>query len=77
MIFTFVRKDFLDGSALQGWDRAYRRWVVEDKVWTFGLDPNDVGPTLAEFGWTERHFLPAGRDLAAIGIERLVYAEKH
>ena len=88
LIFTFVRKDFLDGTALQGWDRAYRKWVVEDKVWTFGLDPNDIGPTLADFGWTEReqvgtdeyrkrYFLPAGRDLAAIDIERFVYAEKH
>ncbi|MGV0742372.1 class I SAM-dependent methyltransferase [Mycolicibacterium sp. XJ870] len=87
LIFTYIRRDFLDGQKLDGWDKAYKQWVVNDRVWQFGLAPNTVGDFLQRYGWTEReqvgheeyrtcYFKPAGRDLAAIDIERFVSAVK-
>src|SRR5215207_5049786 len=37
LIFTYIRRDFLDGNQLYGWDKAYKQWVVDDKVWRYGL----------------------------------------
>lgn len=87
LAFTYIRSDFLDGSRLCGWDKAYQKWVVEDEVWRFGLSPAAVGDFLGRYGWSEReqvgckeyearYFRPAGRQLAAIDIERFVSAEK-
>lgn len=87
LIFTYIRRDFLDGQQLDGWDKAYKQWVVNDRVWRFGLSPTSVGDFLQRYGWTEReqvghdeyrarYFEPAGRDLAAIDIERFVLAVK-
>lgn len=87
LIFTYVRKDFLDGDAMYGWDAAYRKWVVRDRTWTYGLDPSAVGELLEKYGWSEveqmgaeeyrtRYFEPAGRDLVAMDIERFASAEK-
>ncbi|GAB3430971.1 class I SAM-dependent methyltransferase [Flindersiella endophytica] len=87
LVFTYVDQDFLDGKALDGWEPAYRKWVVEDKVWTWGLHPTAVADFLRGYGWTEReqvgaedyherYFAPAGRDLTAMSIERFVFAVK-
>ncbi|HEX2214476.1 MAG TPA: SAM-dependent methyltransferase [Mycobacterium sp.] len=87
LAFTYIRSDFLAGTRLYGWDRAYKQWVVQDKVWRFGLSPAAVGDFLRRYGWAEReqvgfeeyaarYFRPAGRHLAAIDIERFVAAEK-
>jgi methyltransferase (TIGR00027 family) len=87
LIFTYVRQDFLDGDQLYGWETAHRKWVVQDRFWTYGIAPEAVGKLLARHGWTEceqvgaeeyraRYFQPAGRDLAAMDIERFVLAEK-
>ncbi|MQA87416.1 MAG: SAM-dependent methyltransferase [Streptosporangiales bacterium] len=87
LIFTYVRKDFLDGKNFYGFEKGYREWVVKQRMWRFGIDPEDVDDLLREYGWTEReqvgpseyvarYFRPAGRDLTASEIERFVYAEK-
>jgi O-methyltransferase involved in polyketide biosynthesis len=66
---------------------VHRKWVVRDRAWTYGIAPDAVGTLLARHGWTEReqvgaeeyrsrYFEPAGRDLAAMEIERFVLAEK-
>ncbi|GAY17858.1 SAM-dependent methyltransferase [Mycobacterium sp. shizuoka-1] len=85
LAFTFVRRDFLAGVRTYGADPARRRFVVDDALWRFGLDPADVGAFLAEYGWTEvdqvgtaeyaaRYLRPAGRDGAVSEIERAVCA---
>lgn len=87
LIFTYVRREFLEGKELYGWDKAYKKWVVEDKVWRFGLYPSAVGDFLERYGWSvrdhagaeeyrARYFEPAGRNLTAIDGERFVSAEK-
>ena len=87
LVFTFVRKDFLDGQAMYGAEPAYQDFVVKQGLWKFGLYPEEVEGFLAEFGWREceqvgpdeyadRYLEPAGRTLTASEIERAVYAER-
>jgi methyltransferase (TIGR00027 family) len=86
LAFTFVRKDFLDGRARYGAEGAYEEFVVKRRLWRFGLNPEDVAPFLAEYGWREgeqvgpaeyeAHYLqPAGRNTQASEVELAVYAE--
>ncbi|OBK06210.1 methyltransferase [Mycolicibacterium conceptionense] len=87
LVFTHFRRDFLDGTALHGADNAYRRFVVREGLWKFGLNPEDVGSFLAEFGWQvmeqpgpsayrERYLVPAGRSEPVSEIERAVRARR-
>jgi O-methyltransferase involved in polyketide biosynthesis len=47
LVFTYVRKDFLDGTALYGGESAYQEFVVKRQLWHFGMDPNQVAEFLA------------------------------
>ncbi len=38
LAFTYVRKDFLDGRAMYGWEKIYNRFVT-NKTWIFGMKP--------------------------------------
>jgi methyltransferase (TIGR00027 family) len=87
LVFTYVRKDFLDGQAMYGAEGAYQEFVVKKRLWRFGLNPDDVAGFLAEYGWREveqvgpneyqaRYLQPAGRDTSVSAIERAVYAER-
>jgi len=87
LAFTYVRKDFLDGQVMYGGKAIYRRYVVRDKLWLFGMAPEDVENFLGAYGWSvvehlgyeelaERYVEPTGRELASSPIERIVYAEK-
>jgi methyltransferase (TIGR00027 family) len=87
LVFTYVRRDFLDGRALYRAEAAYRDFVVKQRLWHFGMHPEEVAGFLAEYGWREieqagaaefltRYVRPAGRDLPVSEIERSVYAEK-
>lgn len=85
LVFTYVRRDFIDGKNLYGSQRLYRR--VVKKLWHFGLQPDQVADFLAEYGWRlieqagpeqllQRYVEPTGRDLDASDLEWSVYAEK-
>lgn len=61
--------------------------MIKNPIWQFGLEPADVAPLLAEYGWSvredvgpadyaERYFAPARRRLRAMEIERFVAAER-
>ena len=87
LVFTYVRQDFLDGARLYGAESAYQEFKVKRKLWRFGLDPEQVGSFLAEYGWRECeqaggeefnawYVQPTGRGLPVSEIERSVYAEK-
>lgn len=87
LLFTFVRKDFLDGGAMYGADALHRQFVEKDRIWRFGLNPDDVGGFLAEYGWCEleqmgsgeltaRYVRPSGRAMPVSDLERTVHAEK-
>lgn len=87
LVFTYVRKDFLDGIDFYGAERIYKDFVLGHRVWRFGLAPEAVADLLREYGWTERAQVGAsdlaaryvrstGRDFAVSEIERIVDAEK-
>lgn len=86
LVFTYVRRDFLDGRAGHGAEALYRKYV-EKRVWRFGLDPDGVADFVGGYGWhvvehpgydelAARYVAPTGRALASTPIERIVYAEK-
>ena len=87
LAFTYVRKDFIDGKAKYDWEDAYRKFVVKDKIWIHGMNPEDVAHFLGGYGWdvlehlgydelAERYVKPTGRKLPSTPVERMVYAEK-
>jgi len=87
VVFTYVRRDFIDGSVLHGLEYLYERMLLKDESWLFGMDPEEVADFLSEYGWrvlehlgyeelAERYVKPTGRDLASMPIERIVHAEK-
>lgn len=87
MVMTYTPKDFIDGRQIYGQEYLYKKMLVNDKIWLFGLDPEKVDDFLAEHGWRvlehlgydelgERYVKPTDRDLQSMAIERIVYAEK-
>lgn len=86
LVFTYIRKDFLDGRVLYGQKDLYERFVTKG-VWLFGLDPESVASFLSSYGWqlkedlsyselAERYVKPTGRTLSSTPVERIAYAEK-
>lgn len=86
LVFTYVRRDFIDGTNLYGSPRLYRR-VCARQLWSFGLQPEEVADFLAGYGWRlieqagpqqliQRYVEPTGRNLTASDLEWSVYAEK-
>lgn len=49
LVFTYVRKDFIDGEEMYGWSSAYKKYV-EKGIWKFGLHPNEVPEFLMKYG---------------------------
>ncbi|RSM85256.1 SAM-dependent methyltransferase [Kibdelosporangium aridum] len=87
LVFTYIRKDFLDGTNTYGGDAAYQEFVVRRQLWHFGLMPEDVTGFLATYGWleaeqvgadelTSRYVTPSARQLRVSDIERSVLAVK-
>ncbi len=87
LAFTYVRKDFIDGKVMYGQEDLYKKYVVKQKIWLFGMDPESVPYFVGKYGWrviehptyeelAERYVKPTGRELASMAIERMVYAEK-
>ncbi|CAM01778.1 methyltransferase (TIGR00027 family) [Saccharopolyspora erythraea NRRL 2338] len=87
LVFTYVRRDFLDGTELYGGEALYREYVVKRRLWGFGMDPDEVAEFLSEYGWrltddagprefAERYLHPTCRELTASEVERSACAEK-
>jgi methyltransferase (TIGR00027 family) len=87
LVFTYVRKDFIDGRDMYGASALYRRMIQRRRLWHFGLVPDGVSAFLAGYGWglieqagpdyfLEHYVGPAGRELTASEIEWSTYAEK-
>src|SRR5574337_1644651 len=87
LVFTYVRRDFIDGTNLYGAPRLYRRVRQRRQLWRFGLQTEQVADFLAEYGWrlieqagpeefVQRYVKPTGRKLGASELEWSVYAEK-
>jgi methyltransferase (TIGR00027 family) len=87
MAFTFIRRDFLDGQEMYGAPAAYREFVQDRRIWTFGLQPEQVPAFLTGYGWSQgeqvgpqeyatRYLKPAGRTLTVSAVERAVLAHR-
>lgn len=87
LLFTYVRKDFIDGVNLYGAGPTYQRFRVKQPLWHVGLEPGRVAALLSEYGWQEleqlgstefaaRYVRPSGRALPVSEIERVVSAVK-
>jgi methyltransferase (TIGR00027 family) len=87
LVFTYTPKDFIDGENFHGQEYLYKKMLLRDKIWLFGLDPDNVDDFLGEYGWhvldhldyeqlADRYVKPTGRKLQSMEIERIVYAEK-
>jgi methyltransferase (TIGR00027 family) len=87
LVFTYVRRDFIDGQNLYGSPTLYRRFRQRRQVWLFGIQTEEIDDFLAHYGWRvieqagpdyiEDHYIrPTGRNLGASALEWSVYAEK-
>jgi methyltransferase (TIGR00027 family) len=87
LVFTYVRRDFLDGINFYGAEQLHRRFCRRQQLWRFGLAPDEVAAFLAGHGWRlveqlgpddimARYVAPTGRDLTASQVEWSAYAEK-
>jgi methyltransferase (TIGR00027 family) len=86
-VFTYVRRDFIDGTNLYGTRTLYRNTRERQQLWQFGLQPDEVAGFIGEYGWrlveqagpdefVQRYVEPTGRKLNASQLEWSVYAEK-
>ncbi len=87
LVFTYVRKDFIDGSNMYDAAVLYKRFRQRRQVWKFGLDPDDVAAFVSEYDWrlieqagpeyyVRNYIEPTGRDLAASDLEWTAYCAK-
>jgi methyltransferase (TIGR00027 family) len=87
LVFTYVRRDFIDGVNFYGAQRLYRRFRQRQQLWRFGLLPEEVAAFLDGHGWrlveqlgpeeiVQRYVKPTGRDLTASQVEWSAYADK-
>jgi methyltransferase (TIGR00027 family) len=87
LVFTYVRRDFIDGRNRYGTRTLYRNVRQRHQIWQFGLEPDEVAGFIAEYGWrlveqagpdefVQRYVEPAGRKLPASQLEWSAYAEK-
>ena len=87
MVFTYVRRDFIDGTNRYGTRTLYRSVRQRRQLWHFGLAPEEVADFIGEYGWrlveqagpeelVHRYVEPTGRNLKASQIEWSAYAEK-
>ena len=85
-VFTYIRKDFIDGVASYGSGALYKAFRVKEQLWRFGMVPEQVGAFLKEYDWKEleqagsheyiAQYVKPRRTLPISEIERAVYAEK-
>ena len=87
LVFTYVRRDFIEGTNMYGARSAYRRFREKQQLWRFGLTPDEVPSFVAEYGWHliaqagpdyfMRHYVePAGRNLTASELEWMAFVAK-
>ena len=86
-VFTYVRREFIEGRNRYGTRTLYRNVRERHQLWHFGLEPDEVAGFIGEYGWrlveqagpdelVARYVRPAGRKLRASQLEWSAYAEK-
>ncbi len=86
LVFTYVRKNFIDGLNMYGAALLYKRFRQRQQVWKFGLNPEDVAEFVGEYGWQlveqagpnfylRNYIQPTGRKLTSSDLEWSAYAD--
>ena len=87
LVFTYVRRAFIDGTDLYGTRTLYRNTRRRHQLWQFGLEPDEVAGFIGDYGWrlveqagpeefVQRYVEPTGRKLPASQLEWSAFAEK-
>jgi len=87
LVFTYVRRAFIDGTDRYGTRTLYRNTRQRHQLWQFGLEPDEVAGFIGDYGWrlveqagpeefVQRYVEPTGRKLPASQLEWSAYAEK-
>jgi methyltransferase (TIGR00027 family) len=87
LVFTYVRRDFIEGTNRYNTRTLYRNMRERRQIWLFGLEPNEVADFIGDYGWrvveqagpdelVQRYVEPTGRKLKASQLEWSVLAEK-
>jgi len=85
LVFSYVRRDFIEGVNMYGAAVLYRRFRGRRQVWRFGLAPDEVAGFIGECGWKlidqagpdyyRRNYIdPTGRDLTPSDLEWTAHA---
>jgi len=88
LVFTYIRKDFIDGHKLYDLEMLYRQTRLKQEFWQYGMQPGEVAGILDTYGWREleqvgsaeyqqRYLQPIDRVMPVMEVERAVYAEKN
>ena len=51
LVFTYVRKELLDGTEFFGAQALYREYRIKRRLWHFGLNPDQVDEFLSRYGF--------------------------
>jgi methyltransferase (TIGR00027 family) len=87
LVFTYVRRAFIDGTTMYGATALYTRFRQREQVWKFGLEPDEIEGFTRTYGWRlveqagpdyyrEHYIRPSGRDLTASDLEWTASCEK-
>jgi methyltransferase (TIGR00027 family) len=87
LVFTYVRRDFIEGTNRYNTPTLYRNVRQRRQLWRFGLEPDGVAEFIADYGWrlveqagpdelVQRYVEPTGRKLKASELEWSAFAEK-
>ncbi|MGA8253588.1 MAG: SAM-dependent methyltransferase [Mycobacterium sp.] len=87
LVFTYVRRAFIDGTDRYGTRTLYRNTRQRHQLWQFGLEPDEVAGFIGDYGWrlveqagpeefVQRYVEPTGRKLPASQLEWSALAEK-
>jgi len=86
-VFTYVRRDFIEGKSFYGWEKGYEKYVLKDKIWLSGKNPEEWPSFLKQYGWKvkedigaeeleRKYTAPVGRAFGKLEVERIIFAEK-
>ena len=86
IVFTYVRKKFINGQELFNWPAGYKRFV-KSGLWKFGEEPEYWPSFLEPYGWkveedveygqlADIYIKPSGRILLISPVERILFAKK-
>ena len=65
-MFTYVRRDFIDGVNMYDAAILYKRFRQRQQVWRFGLDPDEVSEFVGRIRLAARRTGGAGLLLAQL-----------